>query len=71
MTDPCEALKGQSRSRQYRSNLRKPEPRMVNVMTGDGAAIGGELTSNAKVRKITFTGSTRVGKLLYRHLQTR
>ncbi|MGR9256629.1 NAD-dependent succinate-semialdehyde dehydrogenase [Rhizobium leguminosarum] len=39
---------------------------VVNVVTGDGAAVGGELTSNAKVRKITFTGSTRVGKLLYK-----
>jgi succinate-semialdehyde dehydrogenase / glutarate-semialdehyde dehydrogenase len=26
--------------------------------------IGGELTSNAIVRKLTFTGSTEVGKLL-------
>ena len=38
---------------------------VVNVVTGDGAAIGGELTANKLVRKITFTGSTRVGKLLY------
>jgi acyl-CoA reductase-like NAD-dependent aldehyde dehydrogenase len=26
--------------------------------------IGGELTSNATMRKLTFTGSTEVGKLL-------
>lgn len=39
---------------------------VVNVVTGDGAAVGGELTRNPLVRKITFTGSTRVGKLLYR-----
>jgi len=39
---------------------------VVNVVTGDGAAVGGELSRNPLVRKITFTGSTRVGKLLYR-----
>ena len=38
---------------------------VVNILTGDAAAIGGELTSNPLVKKITFTGSTRVGKLLY------
>ena len=38
---------------------------VVNVVTGDGAAVGGELSANSLVRKITFTGSTRVGKLLY------
>ncbi len=37
---------------------------VLNVVTGDARAIGGELTSNPKVRKITFTGSTEVGKLL-------
>lgn len=37
-----------------------------NVETGDGAAVGGEMTANPLVRKITFTGSTRVGKLLYK-----
>jgi succinate-semialdehyde dehydrogenase/glutarate-semialdehyde dehydrogenase len=39
---------------------------VVNVVTGDGAAVGGELSRNPLVRKITFTGSTRVGKLLYK-----
>jgi succinate-semialdehyde dehydrogenase/glutarate-semialdehyde dehydrogenase len=39
---------------------------VVNVVTGDGAAVGGELTRNPQVRKLTFTGSTRVGKLLYK-----
>ncbi len=38
---------------------------VVNVVTGASAEIGAELTSNPIVRKITFTGSTRVGKLLY------
>jgi succinate-semialdehyde dehydrogenase/glutarate-semialdehyde dehydrogenase len=40
-------------------------PRGVfNVVTGDAAAIGGELTSNPIVRKLSFTGSTPVGRLL-------
>ena len=43
-------------------------PRGVfNVVTCDGAGapkVGGELTSNPLVRKISFTGSTAVGKLL-------
>ena len=38
---------------------------VVNVVTGDAAQIGTEMTANALVRKLTFTGSTRVGKLLY------
>ncbi len=37
---------------------------VVNVVTGSASAIGGELTSNPLVRKITFTGSTAIGKLL-------
>ena len=37
---------------------------VVNVVTGSASAIGGELTSNPLVRKITFTGSTSIGKLL-------
>jgi succinate-semialdehyde dehydrogenase / glutarate-semialdehyde dehydrogenase len=37
---------------------------VVNVITGDAKEIGGELTRNPAVRKISFTGSTRVGKLL-------
>lgn len=39
---------------------------VFNVITGDAAAIGSELTSNPKVRKLTFTGSTEIGKLLMR-----
>ena len=40
-------------------------PRGVfNVVTGDAPAIGGELTGSPKVRKLSFTGSTEVGKLL-------
>ena len=37
---------------------------VVNVLTGSASAIGGEMTANPLVRKITFTGSTAVGKLL-------
>lgn len=37
---------------------------VINIVTGDAVAIGGELTSSPLVRKITFTGSTAVGKLL-------
>lgn len=37
---------------------------VFNVITGDPVAIGGELTSSEKVAKITFTGSTAVGRLL-------
>lgn len=39
-------------------------PGVLNVVTGDAEVIGGELTSNPLVRMITFTGSTKVGKLL-------
>jgi succinate-semialdehyde dehydrogenase/glutarate-semialdehyde dehydrogenase len=39
---------------------------VINVVTGDAATIGGELTSNPLVRKLSFTGSTEVGKLLMR-----
>ena len=37
---------------------------VFNVITGPASEIGGELTSNADVRKLSFTGSTEVGKLL-------
>lgn len=37
---------------------------VVNLLTGDASAIGTQMTSHPAVRKITFTGSTRVGKLL-------
>jgi len=38
---------------------------VLNVVTGvDAAAIGAELTANPAVRKVTFTGSTAVGKKL-------
>ncbi len=37
---------------------------VFNVVTGGAGAIGGELTSNPIVRKLSFTGSTEIGKLL-------
>ena len=37
---------------------------VLNVVTGDARAIGGEMTSNPIVRKLTFTGSTEIGKQL-------
>ncbi|MDH3857361.1 MAG: NAD-dependent succinate-semialdehyde dehydrogenase, partial [Gammaproteobacteria bacterium] len=39
-------------------------PGVINMVTGETAAIGKELTSNPTVRKLTFTGSTPVGKQL-------
>ena len=39
---------------------------VLNVVTGNARAIGGELTSNPAVRKLSFTGSTEVGRLLMR-----
>jgi succinate-semialdehyde dehydrogenase / glutarate-semialdehyde dehydrogenase len=39
---------------------------VINVVTGLPAAIGAELTGNPIVRKLSFTGSTRVGALLMR-----
>ncbi len=37
---------------------------VFSVLTGSSGAIGGEMTSNPIVRKLTFTGSTEIGKLL-------
>ena len=37
---------------------------VFSVVTGDSKAIGGEMTSNPIVRKLTFTGSTQVGRIL-------
>lgn len=40
-------------------------PGVINIVTGsDSKAIGKEMTDSPKVRKLSFTGSTRVGKLL-------
>jgi len=37
---------------------------VINVVSGSAKEIGGELTSNTTVRKISFTGSTEVGAVL-------
>ncbi|MGR5063286.1 NAD-dependent succinate-semialdehyde dehydrogenase [Photobacterium sp. DNB22_13_2] len=37
---------------------------LLNVITGDAVAIGSVLTGHKKVRKVSFTGSTNVGKIL-------
>jgi succinate-semialdehyde dehydrogenase / glutarate-semialdehyde dehydrogenase len=37
---------------------------VFNVVTGDARTVGGELTANDTVRKLSFTGSTEVGKIL-------
>ncbi|MBP0592728.1 NAD-dependent succinate-semialdehyde dehydrogenase [Paraburkholderia sp. LEh10] len=37
---------------------------VFNIVSGDAVAIGGVLTESPVVRKLSFTGSTRVGKLL-------
>ncbi|MGG3449137.1 NAD-dependent succinate-semialdehyde dehydrogenase [Domibacillus aminovorans] len=39
---------------------------VINVITGDAAAIGETWMTDSRVRKISFTGSTNVGKLLMR-----
>jgi len=37
---------------------------VFSCVTGSASEIGGEMTSNPTVRKLTFTGSTEIGKLL-------
>ena len=37
---------------------------VVNVITGPAREIGGVMTADARVRKLSFTGSTEIGKLL-------
>ena len=37
---------------------------VFNVVTGSAGAVGNELTSNPLVRKLSFTGSTEIGRQL-------
>lgn len=37
---------------------------VLSIVTGSAGAIGGEMTSNPIVRKVSFTGSTEIGKIL-------
>ncbi|MBD9668440.1 NAD-dependent succinate-semialdehyde dehydrogenase [Variovorax sp. VRV01] len=39
-------------------------PGVLNVITGNAREIGAELTNNPVVRKLSFTGSTEIGRLL-------
>lgn len=39
---------------------------VYSVLTGDASAIGGEMAANPIVKKLSFTGSTPIGKLLMR-----
>ena len=39
-------------------------PGVFNVVTGPSGDVGGEMTANPIVRKLSFTGSTEVGKIL-------
>ena len=39
---------------------------VLSIVTGDAPAIGAEMLANPLVRKLSFTGSTEVGKLLMR-----
>jgi len=39
---------------------------VFNIVTGDAPAIGKELCANPTVRKLSFTGSTEVGRILMR-----
>jgi succinate-semialdehyde dehydrogenase/glutarate-semialdehyde dehydrogenase len=41
-------------------------PGVVNVVTGDAKTIGEAMLSDARVRKLSFTGSTEVGRVLMR-----
>ncbi|MHB8493609.1 MAG: NAD-dependent succinate-semialdehyde dehydrogenase [Casimicrobiaceae bacterium] len=43
-------------------------PGVLNVITGDAPSIGGELCANPMVRKLSFTGSTEVGRLLMKQV---
>src|ERR1044072_1988005 len=41
-------------------------PGVLNVLTGYGEECGGPLANHPKVRKLSFTGSTEVGKIIMR-----
>src|SRR5258706_15314357 len=39
-------------------------PGVINVVTGNGEVVGTELTQSPDIKKIVFTGSTQIGKLV-------
>ena len=43
---------------------------VLNILTGNSAAIGREMTANSLVRKLSFTGSTAVGRILMQQSAT-
>ncbi len=43
-------------------------PGVLNVVVGRAADIGGEMCANPTVRKLSFTGSTQVGRLLMKQV---
>ena len=57
---PCSSWPGTSR----RSGCR---PGVVNIVTGDGPGAGAPLVAHPDVRKIAFTGSAEVGKIIMRN----
>src|SRR5689334_22346735 len=44
---------------------------VLNVITGDGRAVGGELSTNTNVAALSFTGSYKVGTQVYQQLAQR
>ena len=44
---------------------------VLNVVVGDGRAVGGELATNPAVVALSFTGSTKVGEQIYQQLAAR
>lgn len=40
---------------------------VINIITGDASRLGEKLCSDFRVRKLSFTGSTNIGKLLYKN----
>jgi len=45
-------------------------PGVLNIVTGSAKAIGAEMTSSPLVRKLSFTGSTEIGRLLMQQVAT-
>jgi len=43
-------------------------PGVLNVVIGKASSIGGEMCANPTVRKLSFTGSTEIGRLLMRQI---
>ncbi len=44
---------------------------VLNVVMGDGRAVGGELATNPDVVAVSFTGSYKIGNQIYQQLATR